>query len=138
MHVGASVFSSTDQVIPSGVETQVLFDTAQYDTDAIFDPTTSSLVIKTPGRYLLQGRLFWAFDPAEGSAFTLNLKRGTGYLAFDNQHPSASGFSQDVSLIVRLSAGDVITLTASQNTGTDAASFALAGVPFLQAELLAP
>ncbi|MDQ0942533.1 hypothetical protein QFZ67_004238 [Streptomyces sp. V1I1] len=67
--------------------------------------------------------------------------------AFDEQDTAdiasdGSGISQEVSTIVQLNAGDVISLSAIQTTGSNASSLAVFGgkvvAPQLQAEWVAP
>ncbi|MFB6510427.1 hypothetical protein ACFCW4_20875 [Streptomyces virginiae] len=147
VNVGASLFASANQVIPNQTETRILFTGAVYDTDAMFDATSSTLVVNTPGRYLLKGRLLWSYIASETAHRRLIIEVNGLDTAFDSQpaEDRATGFgvSQDVSTIVRLNEGDVIELNAYQNTGADATSVTLSGgqavlAPQLQAEWLAP
>ncbi|MER7000699.1 hypothetical protein [Streptomyces sp. NPDC000410] len=146
--VGASVFSTVNQTIPSGMLTQITFNGAAHDTDAMFDPATSSLVVNTPGRYLLKARLLWSFTPTPAGERALYIFVNGTIAALDLQDTvniGASGFiSQEVSTIIELNAGDVIRVVASQATGNNATSQSLGLIgptllaPQLQAELLEP
>ncbi|MFD5142800.1 hypothetical protein [Streptomyces sp. NPDC058401] len=125
-----------------------MFTGADYDTDAMFDATTSTLVVKTPGRYLLRAALNWNFpENAVGGRVLLIIVNGVA-VAFDGQDTADVGIngdiSQDVSVIIPLKAGDVISVQVSQSSGgTGYSSFLATGptqhvLPLLQAEWLAP
>ncbi|MFY1676719.1 MULTISPECIES: C1q-like domain-containing protein [unclassified Streptomyces] len=143
LDVGASVYRmSGPQTIPSGVTTQVLFDTALYDTDAMFDAADSTLVVNTPGRYLLNANVFWAgLTPLESAIHDVVILVNGGAVAFNSQIVDVTQATQAVSVVLDLEEGDEIALTMFQNTGNDASSVALTGIerpvsPVLQAELL--
>lgn len=147
VHVGASLFSSTRQTLADVTAAQIAFDGATYDTDTMFDATTSTLVVKTPGRYLLRGELFWTFTENPQGERSLWISVNGNAVAFDTQDTADIGsserISQSVSTIFRLNAGDVVSLHAMQDSGADAFSLsAVAGgtnlAPLLQAERLAP
>ncbi|MFF3675817.1 hypothetical protein ACFYYS_17765 [Streptomyces sp. NPDC002120] len=146
VNVGASLFANADQVIPNQTKTRILFTGAVYDTDAMFDATSSTLVVNTPGRYLLKGRLLWDYIASEAAHRRLTIEVNGLDTAFDSQlakdRVTGFGISQDVSTIVRLNEGDMIELNAYQTTGADARSVTLSGgavlAPQLQAEWLAP
>ncbi|MFD6183081.1 hypothetical protein [Streptomyces goshikiensis] len=144
---GASVFASTNQTIPTDVRTRVLFSTAAYDTDGMFDAASSTLVVRTAGRYLLKGRLLWDYTVTPNANRELSIGANGDPIAFDTQLATSQvfgfGVSQEVSTIVALNVGDVISLDARQTTGVDATSVTISGgrgalSPQLQAERLAP
>ncbi|MFB7373113.1 collagen-like protein [Streptomyces sp. NPDC056222] len=146
--VGASIYSTTSQVIPSGTPTQITFDGAAYDTDAMFDPMTSTLVVKTPGRYLLKARILWSLAASPDGGFReLSITVNGIKAAYDFSDAADLGGnlgnSQDVSTIMRLNIGDKVGLEANQATGSDGSSLQFATsaqrlAPQLQAERLAP
>ncbi|MEU6089276.1 hypothetical protein ABZ865_21155 [Streptomyces sp. NPDC047085] len=113
----------------------------------MFDPSDSSLVVSTPGRYLLKSRLLWQFTPNVEGERELAIEVNGGPVADDVQDTNGvSGFagavSQEVSTILPLKAGDRITLHAFQTTGLNASSLQFNGAqrlaPQLQAEWQAP
>ncbi|WP_307618754.1 hypothetical protein [Streptomyces sp. V3I7] len=148
--VGASIYATADQTIPNSTPTQINFSNAAFDTDSMFDSTSSTLVVKTAGRYLLKGGLLWGFTRNPNAVIKLSILVNGDAVAEDEQSAAAYGIgfnlSQDVSTIVRLNVGDVISLDAFQSTGSTAGSVARAGSPLggtvvapqLQAELLKP
>ncbi|MFD9033232.1 hypothetical protein ACFVZW_19080 [Streptomyces sp. NPDC059567] len=147
VNVGASLFATANQTIPPGIPTQITFNGATYDTDSMFDPMTSTLVVKTPGRYLLKGRILWHFDaPQTGPGRELSITVNGIRAAYDFSDIADLGGnlgqSQDVSTIFRLNVGDRVALEASHTHESDALSLQFASThrlaPQLQAERLAP
>lgn len=147
VNVGASIFASESQTIPTNAETRITFSGAAYDTDSMFDSTNSTLVVHTAGRYLLKGRILWDFTANDDGQRQLRISVNGSVVAFDGQDtvdaPAGLGTSQDVSTIVQLNAGDVISLRVFQTTGSAATStWLFTGetnvAPQLQAEWLAP
>ncbi|GFH35757.1 hypothetical protein [Streptomyces pacificus] len=144
--VGASVFRNAQaQLIPSGTPTQILFDQALYDTDAMFDPVNSTLVVNTPGRYLLNANISWGkLVPGVNDFYSIFLQVNGSNIAFNEQVATAAFATQAVTTVLELEEGDVISLMALQNTDNDAVSGTVFGnnfdplAPVLQAELLEP
>ncbi|MFF3453875.1 hypothetical protein ACFYXH_05990 [Streptomyces sp. NPDC002730] len=147
--VGASVFASSNQDIPTNTITKINFDGAAYDTDAMFDDASDSLVVNTPGRYLLKARLAWIYTATPGGTRNLRIRVNGVLVAFDGQdttvNSGADAVSQEVSTIVELNTNDVIDLAAAQNTGSNAVSVPQSQggdspivAPQLQAELEEP
>jgi hypothetical protein len=147
VNVGASIFADESQTIPTNAETPITFSGAAYDTDTMFDSTNSTLEVNTAGRYLLKGRILWDFTANDEGQRQLRISVNGSVVAFDGQDtadaPVGMGTSQDVSTIVQLNVGDVISLRAFQTTGSVATStWLFTGetnvAPQLQAEWLAP
>ncbi|RNL72748.1 hypothetical protein EBF04_20680 [Streptomyces sp. I6] len=144
--VGASVFrGQAPQAVPSSTLTRVLFDQALYDTDAMFDPADSTLVVNTPGRYLLNANVSWGNLTVDGNrAHDVFLAVNGGNVAFNEQRAVSSSATQAVTTVIELDEGDVISVELFQNTGNDAISQRVVGnnsdplAPVLQAELLEP
>ncbi|MGW3627388.1 hypothetical protein [Streptomyces sp. NPDC000880] len=130
------------------MQTRITFTNADYQTGMVFDPVNSALVVQTPGRYLLKGRLLWRYTESETGSRLLTIRVNGGGFAQDRQDtadiPGAAPalISQEVSTIVELQAGAVIDLVALQDTLNPATSVVESGVKFfspqLQAEWLAP
>ncbi|WP_405891302.1 hypothetical protein OG427_38140 [Streptomyces sp. NBC_00133] len=147
VNVGASIFAAESQTIPTNAETQITFSGAAYDTDTMFNSTNSTLEVNTAGRYLLKGRILWDFTANDEGQRQLRISVNGSVVAFDGQDtadaPVGMGTSQDVSTIVQLNVGDVISLRVFQTTGSVATStWLFTGetnvAPQLQAEWLAP
>ncbi|MEU1631152.1 hypothetical protein ABZ746_39130 [Streptomyces sp. NPDC020096] len=143
---GAGVFSSTAQTIPTNTTANITFNGVDFDTDSMFDPTTSTLVVHTPGRYLLKSRLFWSFVPTAPGAggereLAVAVNGNPVAVDFQGTQDAALGVTQEASTIIDLHRGDVISLTVFQNTGQNAASMPFVSgtrviTPQLQAQLL--
>ncbi|MEN3583032.1 hypothetical protein AAH978_02570 [Streptomyces sp. ZYX-F-203] len=143
--VGASVYlDSGNQTIPTSTVTRVLFDTALYDTDSMFDAADSSLVVNTPGRYLVNANVFWTnLTPATSRIYETFLLINGDSVAFNDQEALPTFATQGVTAVLDLEEGDRITLAVFQNTGSDAVVRIVTGnsdpvAPVLQAELLTP
>ncbi|MET8622558.1 hypothetical protein ABZW30_02145 [Kitasatospora sp. NPDC004669] len=147
--VGAGVFSSKAQTIPTGTTVQVTFNGVDFDTDNMFNPTNSTLVVHTPGRYLLKSRFFWSFIPTALGAggereVAVNVNGNPVAVDFQGTVDGATlGVTQEASTIIDLKKGDAISLSVFQNTGQDAVSvpFVANGktiTPQLQAQMVAP
>ncbi|MFE7774436.1 hypothetical protein ACFU5O_11115 [Streptomyces sp. NPDC057445] len=113
----------------------------------MFDSANSTLEVNTAGRYLLKGRILWDFTANDEGQRQLRISVNGSVVAFDGQDtaddPVGMGTSQDVSTIVQLNVGDVISLRVFQTTGSVATSnWLFTGetnvAPQLQAEWLAP
>ncbi|MFD7079000.1 hypothetical protein [Streptomyces sp. NPDC059918] len=118
--VGVSVYGTEIQAVPNAVATQVAFSGAVFDTDGMFNAGASTLTVNTAGRYLVQGRVVWAFGSAPASAFrSLRIIVNNGIYAEDDQPiGSYPNPSQAVSSVLQLNEGDTISLSAFQTTGT--------------------
>jgi hypothetical protein len=142
---GASIVSSANQTIGSGVTSTVAFRSSAYDTDHMFDATKHGLVIHTPGKYLIQASIALAYTGAAGSIRELFIKDDGVVVAADTQDATVTPSdvsTQTTSVIVPLHANDTITAAVFNGTGTNATVEAVfAGKVFsprLQAEWLGP
>ncbi|MFH8379784.1 hypothetical protein ACH4E7_02400 [Kitasatospora sp. NPDC018058] len=143
--VGAKIVASSPQTIPTNTTTKITFTQAEFDTDAMFNPVNSTLVVHTPGRYYLQGKLFWGFLPNASAVRELEiLVNGVLVSEAEKGADNPNDSTQDTSTIVDLKAGDVIELDAFQNTGSAASSVLFTNgaggkvFPQLMAERFAP
>lgn len=71
----ARIWRSTDQSVASGAAgAPVVFDTVIFDNDAMWSATLPNvLTIKTPGRYMVGGCVFW--EAAAGGTRSLSIRR---------------------------------------------------------------
>ncbi|MGW3039115.1 hypothetical protein ACWC9T_03505 [Kitasatospora sp. NPDC001159] len=143
--VGAKIVATSPQIIPTNTQTKITFAQAEFDTDAMFNPANSTLVVHTPGRYYLQGKLFWSFLPNASAVRDLSILVNGALVSQDEAGAAdPNNASQDTSTIVDLNVGDVIELDALQNTGSNANSVLFTNgagktiFPQLMAERLAP
>jgi hypothetical protein len=143
--VGAKIVATSPQIIPTGVTTKITFNQAEFDTDSMFDPANSTLVVHTPGRYYLEGKLFWGFVANASAVRDLEiLVNGVLVSEAEKGADNPNDSTEDTSTIVELKAGDVIELDAFQNTGSAANSVLFTNsagqtiFPQLMAERLAP
>ncbi|MEU9015931.1 hypothetical protein AB0D12_41165 [Streptomyces sp. NPDC048479] len=153
VNIGASAFRNFDQTIPNDTDTLIDFNGVDYATNMVFDPTHSSLVVTTSGRYLLKSRIAWTYSPNVATGRRVSILVNGAAVAFDLQDAETIGqvpqqpifgslTTQEVSVIRNLNVGDRIQLAVYQNTGVDATSRSFGGslelYPKLQAEWLAP
>ncbi|WP_406415459.1 hypothetical protein [Streptomyces sp. NBC_00842] len=128
VHAGASLFAEVNQVIPDNTLTQIKFSGAEYDTDAMFDSSSSTLVVHTAGRYLLKGQILWSLlNPGTSADQILFIMINGNTVARDRE--LAEGGQQQVSTILQLNAGDVISLQALQDTGSSGGSLVDTAIP---------
>ncbi|WP_329391362.1 hypothetical protein OG625_40365 (plasmid) [Streptomyces sp. NBC_01351] len=108
----------------------------------MFDDASDTLVVRTPGRYLLKARVALSFNAAGVNVSSLGIQVNGGFVALDQMRGEDPFPTQEVSTIVPLNAGDAISLTIFAGTSLDAESRAEVGAaplsPQLQAELLEP
>ncbi|WP_328405297.1 hypothetical protein OHS70_38055 [Streptomyces sp. NBC_00390] len=105
-----------------------------------FDDASDSLVVITPGRYLLKGSIVWSYTPSSAATLQLSIIVNDTVEIANVEDAEGSGTkSQDVFGILELNTGDVISLEAFQNTGANAQSLPIDDRwPLLQAELVEP
>ncbi|MFB7369618.1 hypothetical protein ACFC0D_07235 [Streptomyces sp. NPDC056222] len=139
--MGASIYGTIGDFALSNTLKTIEFNSANYVTGMTFDPTSSTLTVNTPGRYLLTGSIQIRFTPTPGAIRQLSIQVNGNTVALDEQSAAVNaGPTQDVSKVVQLDAGDVITVHVFQDTGTPATltSVGPALAPHFEAELLEP
>lgn len=109
------------QSIPNQTTTDVTFATEQFDTDAMFNVASSAtrITIVTPGLYNVFGQAAFA---ANGTGARIVSVRLNGSSTVVEQRNMAVTTASVVSVVngsglVRLSAGDYLTLGAYQSSG---------------------
>ncbi|MFN2426078.1 MAG: hypothetical protein ABR587_06485 [Candidatus Binatia bacterium] len=115
--VSARVGNSVGQLIASGVNTVVTFDTEAWDTDGIHDTVvnTNRLTAQTAGKYLIYGHVSWASDPA-GTRF-MALTVNDFIIVSTENSPSVVGGGQVAATHYELGVGDFVNLVVFQNSG---------------------
>ncbi|MCU0341800.1 MAG: complement C1q domain-containing protein [Spirosomaceae bacterium] len=112
--VGAS-----SQAIPHNTDTKVNFDSEEYDLGSDFDPTTNLFTAPYTGIYHFDAAIMWD-GPSNSNgilAITLRVNSTNQFTlrspASQNQTPSNM-----LSMDIRLTAGQTVSIMAFQNTGT--------------------
>lgn len=123
---GASVWMSADQVIASGVDTNINFDSEYYDTDGFHSTTVNTDRFTIPtglgGYYLVVSNIWYA---ARTTSFRQSMIRKNDSSANDTYWSSfvapTSGQQTvtSISAIIKLNAGDFVTSRARQDSGSD-------------------
>lgn len=117
--VGAKAYRSSNVSLANNTFSNVSFNAQEYDTDAFFAPTSTNITIPAglAGYYSIQGSIEYAAN-GTGTRFARINLNGTG-LTFMFLTFGVSIFTQtvNVSAVVNLAVGDVITLEAYQNSG---------------------
>lgn len=118
--IGVSVTNSAALTANSGSTVTLSFNTTNYDTNG-FKTSTTDITIPAGlgGKYQINLQLGWTVASTAGQRTLHVLKNGTSIL--DSQVAGFSGFthSQGVSTVRALVAGDVIKVTAFQNSGVN-------------------
>lgn len=116
--VGCSLYNSSTITVTSGGNTQITYDSENFDTDGFHSTTTNTNRITIPtgkgGKYLLASNFFWG-GGTNGQREVYLRKNGAAYKRFD-----ANGnvtFSQALVDVMELSAGDYLYFEIYQNTG---------------------
>jgi len=122
---GASVYRSSAQSIPSGTNTNVLWNAEYFDTNAYHDPTTNTdrLTVTTAGYYLFAASLTFGGNAAAGRQMELrrfnssNVQQETRIFYYQWTTPNAVENVQG-SAVYSCSAGDYFVAVARQDTGS--------------------
>jgi len=120
----ARATKTTSQSIPNNQATVLTFDTEDFDTGTspgLHDPTSNTrLTAPISGVYQIDAGLGWASNPTGNRLFGLKLNGAAlcCHLAESRmQAPSTSEARQNVSDLVKLSAGDFVEAVALQTSG---------------------
>lgn len=121
--VGAHVYLDGDQIIPTGTETKINFNTASYDLGGDFDIVTNHrFVAPVSGYYLItSSATFYNAIEAEFTLFLyINGPPVDDCRAIHNDTTNlVRNKSAPCSVIVHLTAGDYFELYVYQDTGDD-------------------
>lgn len=108
---GARAYRSTNQNIPTGVDTAIVFDNTRYNVGSVWaigQPTR--LTSPVTGRYLLGGSLQWVNTITARISVRVN---GTTVIAKSRSDDQAG----DINTVFQLAASDYVELIARQGTG---------------------
>jgi hypothetical protein len=117
--VGASVYKSTTQSIPTATETILTFPNENFDTDAYHDNSTNNGRFTIPsgknGKYLLVANVNWD-GSSSGNRQAYFVKNGTTTMVMlESVNAGTRGVGYCLSTIVALVAGDYIDVRVWQN-----------------------
>jgi hypothetical protein len=117
----ARVTHNTTQSVLTGTVTNLIYNTEDYDTDAIHDPATNSqrLTCKTAGKYLVACNMDWSNFTGGNRRQTAIYKNG-GAAAFTENPPPASAsqyLQQALSKIIGLAVNDYVEMRVYQDSG---------------------
>lgn len=120
--IGARVYSSANQTIPSYVLTPLNFNLERYDTNIIHDNiiNNSRLTAKTPGKYLICGSIQWDIGDI-GFRGILIVKNGIKTIAEDTGLPisSMAGKFMSICTIYQLNVDSYVELKVIHSKGMD-------------------
>jgi hypothetical protein len=117
INTGFSVFNSANQTIPSGSATQLSFNTIDFDDAVAFNTTNGTYTAPSAGVYQFNATVVWNLFSSGSSYTTLELYKGATLIRQCIQPANTNYNSVNMSVTVKLNAGDQITLRAYQNTG---------------------
>jgi hypothetical protein len=118
--ISARVYSTSSTTVPSGNDVQISFEQERWDTADLHDsdpPQNKYLITPTAGRYLINGHVSWAADPAGSRRVQIRLNLTT-IIASQWQPPVGDNITnQSISTEYLLAAGDRLELEVSQTSG---------------------
>jgi hypothetical protein len=141
------VFNTAVQMIPGGsVPTLLSFDSEQFDTAAMHSTTSSPGTLTAPvdGIYQVGAWIQWAFggaiDSPTPSLAALIIASNGARVADTETISLATNTVQNLSGLLRLGAGDTVTLTAINANSTEAGVIgnATAGLPAFSMAWIGP
>ena len=110
--------ATSNQVIPTGLETKIQFNGETYDTQNEFDITTNHrFTAKKGGYYQCNVVVRWEDPTAGGRLFLMLNKNGANNITNYGQNAITGKYSGRMSCIVYLSVNDYIEVGVYQETG---------------------
>lgn len=116
--IGARVYRTTNQTIPTGIGTLVSFDAERWDTDNCWSSAQPTrLVCNTPGWYMITCNIAWAANATNQRMISISLN-GTIRIARDTRGANPNGLTvQSVATIWPLTTGDYLEVLVFQDSG---------------------
>ena len=119
--VGASMYKSSAQAIPSSVWTAITFDSEEFDTDSFHSTSTNTSRITIPtgmgGKYLFTGTMIWQQNGLNNRALAIYKNGSTSKQLFLNRPDSDFNTEVSYATIISVAAGDYFELLTYQDTG---------------------
>ena len=137
------VYNTTNQTIPSSTFTFLSFDSEQFDTAGLHDPTNNptGLVAPVDGIYDVQAWLQWGFSGVDGTNVTAIILASNGSRVGDSEMISpATNTVQNLSGLLQLTAGDSVRIEVRHDNSTAGTIFGTpaAGIPALSMAWIGP
>jgi hypothetical protein len=114
---GCRVYLSSGQSIPDSSETQIQFDSEDWDLNSEFDTSTYKFKAKQAGKY--QVNLQVSLDDNSGDGYIAIRKNGENvvYHKFEQSAFTSSGICFNVSDIIDLALNDTLEARVYQSSG---------------------
>lgn len=121
-NIALAVGSSSGQVIPSGVETTILYNAIKKDSHGSYNSATGIWTCSTPGFYYFFSAASFLSAASDTNSWTLAIQRNGTTIYYQTVNKQTSAFAAIVALVTgggeQLLVGDQIRVRASQDTGT--------------------
>lgn len=121
-NIALAVGSSSGQVIPSGVETTILYNVIKKDSHGSYNPSTGIWTCATPGFYYFFSSASFGTAVSDTNSWTLQIQRNGAVLYYQTINKQTAAFAAIIALVTgggeQLLVGDQIRVRASQDTGT--------------------
>lgn len=118
--VGCRAYNSTTQTVTAATETTVLFDSEEYDTDAIHDIVTNTGRFTVPagkaGKWRFVAHVFFA--GSHGNSYGHLRKNGATDIVSSAEGLGSTGDTVFPTALIVLAEGDYIEVRAYRTTGT--------------------
>jgi hypothetical protein len=125
---GARATAATPSIPNNGTST-VNLATEAYDTGGMYTPGDDTISIPRTGTYLVMGTLHWNGAASTERQVYLFRTPGNETLQLTDSTVPGTLLTQEVQTLVRLNAGDAISLGAYQLTGSAVPTFDFSGAP---------
>lgn len=118
----ARLTKATAQSVGASAWTDIVFTSARFDTDRMFDSVNGRLVCRSAGRYDISAHISWVSN-ASGERIEAIAVNGTRVaIQGPGSASSANGRNSSVSTIVDLKVGDYVTAQAFSTAATSLSS----------------
>jgi hypothetical protein len=121
--VGCQVYRTTNLSTNNGTTTSITFDSEVFDTDGFHSTSSNTDRLTVPagkgGKYLINAQISWAGNATGVRELRLHkfLPSESNANIVTNNPPDASTFTQQLTWIQDLSAGDYVVVKVEQTSG---------------------
>jgi len=126
-NAGARMEVNNATTVPSSTETTVEFGSNAIDEGGYINLSNNEFEAPTDGVYLLSGVVLWDSPDATGEFRLTANTPDEQTTQFHIAESSGNLFSQEVTTIAQMNAGDTATLTVRQDTGSSQDIYARGG-----------
>jgi hypothetical protein len=92
-----SAYLSSNQSLPNNVDTKIIFDTENYDTDSCYDTATGKFTPTTAGKYFFYAKIYYSSAQNEGILDIYLRKNNNNFSGFRLRPSGTSGNAIQVS-----------------------------------------